>query len=134
MNFLTLQVKTPTRLHHGDVQVSLAETWAPVLQPYQGQSITLGIRPEHLNLATADPHHLPVQVELVEALGHETYLSLTLVSKQGVEVPAPPALINARIAPHHQVQVGERLWLSIQTDNVHLFDPDTGMTLAPKDT
>ena len=124
MNFLTMQVSSPTVLHRRTIQLSLPETWAPILKAYEGRSLTLGIRPEHLTLATVAPNHLPVRVELVEALGHETYLSLTIAGG-----PDTTPFINARIEPQNQVQVGEQLWLSIQTDKIHLFDGDTGIAL-----
>ncbi|HEY9845094.1 MAG TPA: TOBE domain-containing protein, partial [Candidatus Caenarcaniphilales bacterium] len=87
-------------------------------------------RPEHLHLAEASPHHLPVQVELVEALGNETYLSIAF--SQPVDVSnlvAPPTRLQVRINPEHRVREGESLWLSVQVDKVHLFEPETGAAL-----
>ena len=130
MNFLTVQVKAPLELGHPCFHLTLPELWAEVLQAYQGQSLTLGVRPEHLDIATADPQHIPMKVELVEALGHETYLSLTI---DGIDDLGDHAtsLLNARIDADQQVQVGAPLWLAIQRDKIHLFDLETGMALGP---
>jgi multiple sugar transport system ATP-binding protein len=128
MNFLTVQLKAPLTLKHPQFHLRLPEIWAPSLRQYDGRSLILGIRSEHMNLADRDPTHLPVQVELVEALGNETYLSVTL-EQSFEESISLPSMLHARIEPDHRIQIGERLWLSIQIQKVHLFDPETGMAL-----
>lgn len=130
MNFISVQVKAPTCLHHPQFSLTLPDEWAMVLQPYQGQTLTLGIRPEHLDLATPAPNHVPVQVELVEALGHETYLSLHLQGQQATLESSEPLI--ARIDSHHQVTLGEPLWLSMQLDKIHLFDDQTETAICPQ--
>ncbi|WP_299491368.1 ATP-binding cassette domain-containing protein [Acaryochloris sp. IP29b_bin.137] len=128
MNFIPIQVKTPRHLHHPLFSLDLPEVWAPVLSPYQGRALSLGIRPEHLDLASQSPNHIPAQVELIEALGHETYLSLNL---------GPPTeehesiSLSVRINPYQQVAIGERLWFSPQLDKIHVFDNQTDAALRP---
>jgi len=131
MNFLTVQVQS-LRLLHPQFKLTLPEIWAAVLQRYEGKSLLLGIRPEHLHLSDADEQNLPVQVELVEALGNETYLSTTFQqpTQRDASLDLSP-LLHARIDPGCSVRVGELLWLSIQGDKVHLFEPETGMALMP---
>jgi multiple sugar transport system ATP-binding protein len=128
MNFLTLTVRPPLTLEHPQFQLSLPEQWGPLLQEYRGESLVLGIRPEHLSLTTPGPEALPVQVELVEALGNETYLSLTCPSPGLTE---QSQLLNARIEPDQVVRVGDSLSLAVQREKVHLFDPSTGAALRP---
>jgi len=133
MNFLTMQVKSDRLLAHSHFHLSLPPAWAAVLHQYTGQSLLLGIRPEHLNLGEANEQHLPVQVELVEALGNETYLSTTFEqSLAKTDLDLLPGMLHARIEPDQTVRVGDALWLSIQMDKVHLFDPETGMALRAK--
>jgi multiple sugar transport system ATP-binding protein len=55
----------------------------------------------------------------VEALGSETYLSVTLAGE----------ILQARIPPDQAVALGETVWLAIAPDKVHLFDPETGVSL-----
>ncbi|WP_366918566.1 ATP-binding cassette domain-containing protein [Acaryochloris sp. IP29b_bin.148] len=126
MNFIPVQVKTSRRLYHPQFSLNLPEVWSTLLQPYQGQTLTLGIRPEHLDLASQDPCHIPAEVELVEALGHETYLSLHL--NHGSDEREP---LIVRINPYQQVTVGEQLWFSVQLDKIHLFDNRTEVALRP---
>ncbi|NJM65883.1 MAG: ATP-binding cassette domain-containing protein [Acaryochloris sp. RU_4_1] len=130
MNFIPMQVKTPCCLHHPQFSLTLPDQWANTLQPYQGQTLTLGIRPEHLVLATAAPDHVPVQVELVEALGHETYLSLHLRGNKTTLEGSEPLI--TRIDSHEQVDLGAQLWLSMQLDKIHLFDDQTETAICPQ--
>lgn len=130
MNFLTVKVQS-FQLVHPQFHLTLPATWATVLHKHQGQSLVLGIRPEHLNLGGAGAQHLPVQVELVEALGHETYLSTTIQQPtDSANLDLLPKILQARIDPDQTVRVGESLWLSIQVDKIHLFEPQTGRALT----
>ncbi|HBB33948.1 MAG TPA: sugar ABC transporter ATP-binding protein [Cyanobacteria bacterium UBA8803] len=120
MNFLPVQVKAPLLLHHSQFRLTLPEVWAPFLQKYDGRSITLGIRPEHLTISVPAPKNLLVQVDLVEALGNDTYLSVRLEDSSTLQV---------RIGPDRLIQLGDRVWLSIAVDKIHLFDSQTGMAI-----
>jgi len=130
MNFLPVQVRSPWLLHP-QFKLALPEIWATILPEYEGKSLLLGIRPEHLHLGEAGEQNLPVQVELVEALGNETYLSTAFQQPAGDTSLTLPPLLHTRIDPACSVRVGELLWLSIQGDKVHLFEPETGIALRP---
>jgi multiple sugar transport system ATP-binding protein len=90
-----------------------------------GQNLDLGIRPEHLNIAEEAKHHIPIQVELVEALGYETFLAFSL-PEVGRPLPEDHGLMNARIAAEQPVQAGDRLYLAIEPERIHLFEADSG--------
>jgi multiple sugar transport system ATP-binding protein len=126
MNFLPVQFKAPLLITHPQFRLTLPEAWATVLKPYDGQTLTLGIRPEHLNIGAAAPKNLPVQVELVEALGSETYLAVRFVGASD-----ETALLQARIEPDRAIRLGEELWLSMSADKIHFFDQATGQAIAP---
>lgn len=132
MNFLTVQVKAPL-LVHPHFQLQLPSAWNAVLQDYHQRSLVLGVRPEHLSLAAAKAQTLPVQVELVEALGNETYLSVGFQTEgsRSHSSSAATTILHARIEPDQMVRGGDSLWLAIQLDKIHLFDPDTGEALRP---
>ncbi len=125
MNFLSVQFKAPLLLTHAQFRLTLPEVWAAVLKSYDGQMLTLGIRPEHLNVSAAAPKNLPVQVELVEALGSETYLAVSLIGASD-----DASLLQARIEPDRPVRLSEQLWLSMSPDKIHLFDHD-GRAIVP---
>jgi multiple sugar transport system ATP-binding protein len=122
MNFLCVQVKAPLLITHPQFRLTLPEVWAPVLKKYDGRSLTLGIRPEHLSVSVPAPKNLPVQVELVEALGNDTYLTVSLAEASPLQV---------RTTPDQLVQIGDQLWLSMVVDKIHLFDPQTGLAVRP---
>jgi multiple sugar transport system ATP-binding protein len=123
MNFLPMQVADGLTLVHPNLQLRLPAVWSRMLERYQGQALTLGIRAEHWSVADASSASLPVQVELVEALGHETYLAVQPLADPD------PKLLQVRISPDLRVRVGDRLSLSLNLEKIHLFDPTTGLAL-----
>ncbi len=126
MNFLPVSFKAPRLLSNGDFRFTLPDNWEEPLSAYDGKPLTLGIRPEHLSVAPAAPKNLPARVELVEALGSETYLMAQLIQ------PFQPALpIQVRVEPDRSVHVGDTLWFAIAPDKLHLFDPQTEQALFP---
>ncbi|MDX2216259.1 MAG: ABC transporter ATP-binding protein [Oculatellaceae cyanobacterium bins.114] len=125
MNFLTVQVKAPLLITHPQFRLTLPEVWEAKLKPYDGQTMILGIRPEHLSASVPAPKNLPVRVERVEALGSETYLSVSFVNSSTEE-----SELQVRIEPDRPVRVGEEIWLAIAPDKIHLFDAKTGVAIA----
>jgi multiple sugar transport system ATP-binding protein len=126
MNFLPVQVKAPLQIAHSQFRLTLPDLWARALEHYDGQSLILGVRPEHLSVSLAAVKNLPVQVDLVEALGHETYLSVSLAGNSPT-----PCNLQVRVDPDRAVRPGEQLWLAIPPDKIHLFDPETGTAIWP---
>ena len=126
MNFFPVTFNAPLLLSQPPFRLTLPETWQSVLEPYNGRQLILGIRPEHLRLSAAAPKNLPVAVELVEALGNETYLSVRLLELQ---VEAAP--FQVRIDPDQRIGLREQLWLAIAPEKIHLFDPETGLAIQP---
>jgi len=127
MNFLPVQFHAPLLITHSQFRLTLPGIWVDALQKYDGQSLILGIRPEHLSLSVAAPKNLPVKVDLVEALGNETYLSV-----RASESDAATASLQVRIAPERVVRVDEQLWLSLTPDKIHFFDPETSVSIWPE--
>jgi multiple sugar transport system ATP-binding protein len=125
MNFIEMKVKDALHLRHQNFELSLPEHWGETLRSYTGQSVTLGIRPEHLSLASESPHSLPVQVALVEALGHETCLSCIFDAQDGGKTP-----FQVRIDPQQVVRNNDRLWLGVDPRHIHLFEVD-GAAINP---
>ena len=126
MNFLPIQFHAPLLITHPQFRLDVPHVWATALQKYNRQSLILGIRPEHLSLSVAAPKNLPVQVDLVEALGNETYLCVSPLES----APTASDRLQVRIPPDRVVSVGEQLWLSLAADKIHFFDPETGLAIA----
>lgn len=128
MNFLSVQFHAPLLITHPQFRLTLPDVWATALQKYDGQTLVLGIRPEHLSLSVAATKNLSVQVDLVEALGNETYLSVSPLSLTGAHTTATASL-QVRIAPDRVVRVGEQVWLSLAPDKIHFFDSETNLAI-----
>ncbi len=126
MNFIDVVVKEGTHLVHPHFNLTLPQAWASVLQPYVGKTVTLGVRPEHFSVTTRSAQTLPVEVVLVEALGHETYLSCIL-EHEGIETP----YLQARTSPQQVVQRGDQIGLAINPEQVHIFEAQSGVALLP---
>lgn len=127
MNFLPVQFKAPLLITHEQFRLTLPPVWESVLRPYDGRSLTLGIRPEHLSVGVPAPKNLHVRVDLVEALGSETYISVRRLDSLATR----SQMLQARIEPDRKVHVGEELWLAIAQEKLHLFDPNTTQAIVP---
>jgi multiple sugar transport system ATP-binding protein len=79
-----------------------------------GAQLSLGIRPEHVSLKAADGT-AGVVVTGVEYLGSETYVHLDT----GQDEP-----LTCRCEVSAGWQVGDRVELQLDIDNLHLFDAD----------
>ena len=118
MNFFTLTADSEAVLTHPQFRLDLPPHWHDSVRPYTGRSLILGVRTEHFSLSNENPHAFEIEVDLVEALGNDTYLYAHLRRD-------PSLTLQARLAPDHPIQVGETLWLAIAPDKIHLFDAKT---------
>ncbi|MBB3384426.1 multiple sugar transport system ATP-binding protein [Rhizobium sp. BK609] len=87
------------------------------LQP--GQPVTLGARPEHLNVGDRGVGLGSARVDLVEHLGGQTILYVTLHGGQALTVA---------LEDQQSIRAGETVSIHIDPERCHLFGPD-GMTL-----
>jgi multiple sugar transport system ATP-binding protein len=89
-----------------------------------GETVVLGLRPEHLSLAPSRPaagvEVIDAVVEVVEPMGAETH----------VHVRLGPAEWVARVAPDTPVRPDETVPVGLALSHAHLFDPDTGERLG----
>ncbi|MEA5550906.1 ABC transporter ATP-binding protein [Anabaena cylindrica UHCC 0172] len=130
MNFIPVDFHAPLLITHSNFRFTLPDVWGSALQKYDGQTLILGIRPEHLNLSVPATKNLPVKVELVENLGNDTFLSVRiadpdLTNKNG-------QALQTRVPPDRIIKIGEQLWLSLVPDKLHFFDPETELAIFPK--
>jgi multiple sugar transport system ATP-binding protein len=95
------------------------------LDRYLNQPIQLGIRPEHIGLATTnDTATILAQIAAVETLGHETLVYCSL------STPAAQQSIVARLPAIHTYKVGETISLAFAVDKLHYFDAE-GVAITP---
>ncbi len=124
MNLIPILVKAPVTLVNDKFRVTLDQEWEATLSQYIGKSILLGIRPEHLTIGLPANKNFHGAIESVEALGNDTYISVRLK-----DLDRSDLTINVRVAPDKSVIVGEEVWLSVATETIHLFDPETTLAL-----
>jgi multiple sugar transport system ATP-binding protein len=130
MNFIPVKFQAPQIITHSQFRLTLPEAWATALQKYDGQTLILGIRPEHLSISLPATKNLPVEVDLVENLGNDTYLAVKLVEPDQTSYASN--YLQVRVPSDRTVRIGEQLWLSLTPDKIHFFDPETELAIFPK--
>jgi sn-glycerol 3-phosphate transport system ATP-binding protein len=88
---------------------------------WAGRSVTLGLRPEHFELAQSHVAELDLKVDLVEALGADT-LAHGAVDASGT-------VLTVRFPGGMAVVAGDRLPLIVARNNIHLFDRESRLRL-----
>jgi len=106
-------------------QVEVPPLYAPQTREATGKNLTFGIRPEHMEDVSLlppdkrDGSTITVPVEVVEHLGNELLVHMNAAGKDVV----------ARLDPRSTAHVGSNTTLHVDTDNIHLFDTDTGAAI-----
>jgi multiple sugar transport system ATP-binding protein len=129
MNFISVEFHAPLLINHSDFRFTLPDIWANALQKYDGKTLMLGIRPEHLNLSVPATKNLPVKVDLVENLGNDTFLSVRIADPDLAKTDGQA--LQVRVPPDRVINLGEQLWLSFIPEKLHFFDPETELALFP---
>ncbi|YAG11134.1 Sugar ABC transporter ATP-binding protein [Nostoc sp. DSM 114161] len=102
----------------------------------QGQSLNLGIKPEHLKINTDSEFRsqnsavriqesalLDVEVKVVEPLGRETLIRAGL--------PGSTTVLNIQTTGDVRPRPGDRLSLELDLNELFIFDPKTGDKIFP---
>jgi len=130
MNFIPIEFHGPLLISHANFRFTLPESWGSALQEYDGQRLILGIRPEHFSLSVPATKNLSVQVELVENLGQDTFLTVKISKVEGSEVNGQS--LQVRVPPDKLIRSGEQIWLSFIPEKLHFFDPETQLAVFPR--
>jgi multiple sugar transport system ATP-binding protein len=116
------------RLARGDGLALVLDGGALPLAPsvavpdaWLGREVALGIRPEALRPATAKEHGFDATVEVVEPVGNESFVNLSL-GGQALVLRCPP-----QAAP----EVGQAWRLAAPGPELHWFDADSGARIGP---
>jgi multiple sugar transport system ATP-binding protein len=127
MNFLDVAVKGSgdgTVLEANEVRIPVPPRFRQVVGDgaTTGKRFIAGIRPEHLDIGQSggDNAIMPATADVVEYLGNEELLHLTAAGQDIV------AVVDAS----HKVRPGDQLQVTIPLDKVHLFDPESGLSLG----
>ena len=123
MNFLPVDLVPPLKLVNQYLSLELPQSWAKSLYSNGAKALLIGIRPQHLFIGAQSSSSIHIEIDLVEALGNETYIAAHLVSQ-------PDLTLTVSLPPDKAVRVGERLWLAININKIHLFTVDGGQAIA----
>ncbi|MFM7361649.1 MAG: ABC transporter ATP-binding protein [Cyanobium sp.] len=121
MNLLPVQLPAAGQLLLGSRRFALEEPLAAASVPWTGQTLTAGLRPEHLRLAPATNRNLVAEVCHSEALGNEQLLTCRLAEGDH--------LVQLRADPDRQRTPGETVHLDVESSGWRLFD-GSGTALA----
>jgi multiple sugar transport system ATP-binding protein len=125
MNFMDVRVEangSAPKLVGDGVSVTLDERGAALLRNHNLQSVTLGVRPEHLTVGRPEGPglRLDAKVDVTEFLGNDELIHAAGAGQDIV------AIVNAE----HALKVGDQVQLNAAPKNLHLFNPEDETTLA----
>jgi multiple sugar transport system ATP-binding protein len=125
MNFATAKAGEG-HLTLGGTTLHLTGRAAKAAEQNRGRDLMIGFRPEDLELngqPGSGAVQIPAQIDVVEYLGHE---ELIHAQSEGHE-------IVALVPSDKKVQAGEEVRFAIAVDKLHVFDPETELSLtAPR--
>ena len=118
MNFLTARV---TEVGHDGVRIAVAGSNGSAIIPVRGRAtevghdLTLGIRPEHIELRKGDEGELRLTatIELLEQLGATSFLYCTL---------ADGTKLTVQVAGQIDRHAGDRIEVWFPSSKAHLFE------------
>jgi multiple sugar transport system ATP-binding protein len=91
-------------------------------EPLTGRRIVVGVRPEAFTVATGAPYAATIKadIDIVEPLGLETLVYFAIGE----------TVVCARLDPDLAPPARQQIALSINTEKLHLFDPQTERRIA----
>ena len=127
MNFFAGKIiRRPNQVlfDEGTFQVALPDGMAGKLADRDGQSVTMGVRPENVDEREARPESNPARVvkakvEVVEMMGAEVYL-YAQTGRTG---------FTARVAPSCRRRVGDAVEVVLDMEKAHFFGAEGGESL-----
>jgi multiple sugar transport system ATP-binding protein len=124
MNFLEVTIRgeaSELRAESSFLRLAVPASRRASLAPWRGKTVILGIRPEHLVLGSGIPDSsFDAGVEVIEQLGSE----ILLETRAG-----EASLTVARVDPQLRLSAGDKVRLSVQSEQLHFFDPATELAI-----
>jgi multiple sugar transport system ATP-binding protein len=108
----------PVKANGQGVLDDAGNRWTVPGVPTSGQTLTLGVRPEHLRL---DDAGLDARVQVVETTGSETHLV----------ADAGGTRLNCVLRERVSLRPGDQVRLGVDKTHLHLFRADSGERLEP---
>jgi len=129
MNFVDVELKKDgeeLKAYVGDAVLSVPVAKAKALldSGYEGKTVVMGIRPEHLHdsqmsIELANSNVIDSVIRVYELLGAEVYLYFDYAGVQ----------MTARVDPRTTAKTGDDVKFAIEMEKSHFFDKETGLTI-----
>ncbi|HHV92930.1 MAG TPA: ABC transporter ATP-binding protein [Firmicutes bacterium] len=116
----TIEGGKPCLVGDGELRITLPNPFQHSLSQASSRKVFLGIRPEHIRVSIEETDDaVGVSVFMTEPLGRDTLIQLQWGKH----------LLRALVPGDVEVQVGQKVWLQVARDAVHLFDAKTEQRL-----
>ena len=112
------QFDTPMNIYNRPANRFVAEfVGSPSMNFIDGGKLTMGIRPEHIQVLT-EPNEdaIPARVYVTELMGNETFVFLSVGANR----------LIARAPADFRAEEESQVWITITKDKILLFDPISG--------
>ena len=118
----------------GAAKIQLSSATVDAIKPEDGGKVTIGFRPESLEVVSAeDEHSIPVRLSFVEELGSDAYIYGELVGAEDSEEKLgsgeDSSQIIVRVPPRTAPEPGETVYVRIKPGEEHIFSASTGERL-----
>jgi len=106
-----------------DWSIPLPNRYRDAATPRAGKTLVAGFRPEHIDIGEGGPGTgtFQARADVVEYLGNEELLHINAAGQDVVGI----------VDSEHRVRPGDIVNLVLPLEKLHLFDGETGLTLAP---
>ncbi|HEY8818685.1 MAG TPA: TOBE domain-containing protein, partial [Candidatus Limnocylindrales bacterium] len=106
-----------------DWSIPIPPRYREAATPKVGKTLVAGFRPEHLDIGDAGSGvaSFRARADVVEYLGNEELLHLNAADQD----------IVAIVGSEHRIKPGDIITMVLPLEKLHLFDGETGLTLAP---
>ena len=122
MNFLTVR-RDGDRLEHDEFSYTISESTADAIAD-ASKDLTLGIRPEHIELVDASAKNaIETPITVVEPMGEVTYAYFEIGG----------ATYTASIDGERRIEAEDTVHVSFPERKIHLFDGQTGEAVKHSD-
>lgn len=114
------QLDTPLNIYNYPANRFVAEfVGSPSMNFIEKGDVTIGIRPEHIQiLTTPENGAIEARVYVTELMGNETFVFLSVDDQR----------LIARAPADFRADVDTKVWLKLPTEKMHFFDPISGIT------
>lgn len=124
MNFLDVTLNNQTATFTDGTNIAIPEGIWKVIEKYEGKTVTLGIRPEHIRtekiaLDGFKEQVITTTIDNLERMGTENHLFVTISNT--------PAIL--KIAGSTNSEIGQKIDFMIDINKCHFFDKETELKI-----